>query len=337
MVSRSSMTSPSTLDELRRLLTAGRELTLDELKNQLGVSRRHVRRLIKQLREEGIDVKERHEGRLKRFYLAAEDQAPPSASVPLTESQLLALSVAAEAAQSMLHGTPLADPLDEAVEKIVGASAGRVVTFEPERTPANWHFTPTGESRIDPDIFGTLTRAVRACEMLTIDYHAASSGRTSRGRRVNPYLIARIGSTWLLTAYCHESQRVLEFSIAAIESARGAGSYFQRPADFHPDLHYRDRFGAMNGDEVHVVRLHVDADKAAHFHNKTYHPTQQIERTLPDGSLLVSYEVAGLEEIAAFVRSWGPGVTALAPEVLRRRVQSDLRTALARYENGGTA
>jgi predicted DNA-binding transcriptional regulator YafY len=207
-----------------------------------------------------------------------------------------------------------------------------VVTFEPERTPANWHFTPTGESRIDPDIFGTLTRAVRACKTLAIDYHAASSGRTTRGRRVNPYLIARVGSTWLLTAYCHESQRVLEFSIAAIESARGAASYFQRPADFDPDLHYRDRFGAMNGDEVHVVRLQVDADKAPHFQNKSYHPTQQIERTLLDGSLLVSYEVAGLKEIAAFVRSWGPHIRAIAPDELVSQILEDFRMTFHAYD-----
>jgi predicted DNA-binding transcriptional regulator YafY len=330
------MTAPSTLIELRRLLTAGRELTLDELGNQLGVSRRHVRRLIKRLRSDGLDVKERREGRLKRFYLAAEDLSHPSASVSLTESQLLALSVAAEAAQSILHSTPLAEPLNEAIEKIVGASAGHVITFEPERTPANWHFMPSGESRIDPDIFGTITRAVRTCETLKIDYHAVSSGRTSRGRRVNPYLIARIGRTWLLTAYCHESQRALEFSIAAIESAEGTDRYFRRPSDFDPSLHYRDRFGAMNSAEVHVARLQVNSDKSAHFHNKTYHPTQQIERTLHNGDVIVSFEVAGLEEIAAFVRSWGPDVTAIAPEALTRRVRSDLQSTLALYDEAAS-
>jgi predicted DNA-binding transcriptional regulator YafY len=241
--------------------------------------------------------------------------------------------VAADAAQAVLDQTPLSNPLNSAIDKVLGATSRHVVTFEPEHTPAHWHFTLNGESHIDPDIFAFLTRAVRSCETVSIDYHAASSGRFSEDRPVDPYLIARIGSTWLLTAYCHDRRRVLEFSIAAIESARGTGSYFRRPSDFDPDLHYRDRFSAMNGEEVYIVRLSVDANKAIHFQNKTYHPTQQIERTRPDGSLIVSYEVAGLDEIAAFVRSWGPSVTVMDPDALADRIQKTFRRALRAYDS----
>jgi predicted DNA-binding transcriptional regulator YafY len=328
------MSPSSTVHALYRLLNTGRHFTLDELSDELEVSRRHVRRLFKELGAEGLSIRSQRNGRVKEFFLAPEDQSPPSAAVDLTESELLALSVAADAAQTVLDRTPFAAPLDSAIDKVLGATTRHVVTFEPEHTPAHWHFTINGESHIDPDIFQLLTRAVRACETVSIDYHASSSGRFSEDRHIDPYLIARVGSAWLLTAYCHDRQRVLEFAIAAIESARGTGSYFKRPADFDPDLHYRDRFGAMNGDEVHVVRLHVDAEKAAHFQNKMYHPTQQIERTLPDGSLIASYEVAGLEEIAAFVRSWGPFVKAIAPNELADRIRKDLRLALHAYDSG---
>jgi predicted DNA-binding transcriptional regulator YafY len=328
------MRPSSTVYTLHRLLNTGRSFTLDDLSNELDVSRRHVRRLINKLGSKGFSIRSQRNGRVKEFFLAAEDLSPPSAAVDLTESELLALSVAADAAQAVLEQTPLADPLDSAIDKVLGATSRDVVTFEPENTPAHWHFTLNGESHFDPDIFAFLTRAVRACETVSIDYHAASSDRFSEDRHIDPYLIARVGSTWLLTAYCHDRQRILEFSIAAIESARGTGSYFQRPRDFDPDLHYRDRFGAMNDEEVYVVRLNVNAEKAIHFQNKTYHPTQQVECTRPDGSLIVSYEVAGLDEIAAFVRSWGPFVTAIDPDALADRIRKDFRLALHAYDSG---
>lgn len=330
------MSPDSTLHALHRLLNAGRSFTLDELSAELDVSRRQVRRLLKKLGNKGLSVLSRRRGRVKEFYLAAEDQTPECAAVDLTESELLALSVAAEAAEAALQETPLAEPLHRAMNKVFDASADYVVTFEPERTPAHWHFTPHGKSHIDPDIFTLLAQAVRACETVTIDYHAASSDRVTRDRRVDPYLIARVGATWLLTAYCHDSRRVLEFSIAAVESARSTDTYFERPDDFDPDMYYRDRFAAMANETVHVVRVIVAAEKAIHFQNKTYHPTQQIESTLPNGDLVVSYEVSGLEEIAAFIRSWGPFVRALHPEELANRIQNDFRLALQAYNTGSS-
>jgi len=326
------MSPTSTLHTLYRLLNTGRSFTLDELSTELDVSRRHVRRLLKGLGDEGLSVLSRREGRMKEFYLAAEDQTPERAAIELTESELLALSVAAEAAEAALQETPLTAPLHRAMDKVLDASSDYVVTFEPERTPAHWHFTPHGKSRIDPETFTLLAHAVRACETVAIDYHAASSNRVTTSRRVDPYLIARVGATWLLTAYCHDSQRVLEFSIAAVESAQSTGTYFQRPEGFDPDLYYRDRFGAMGDEDVHVVRIKVDAEKAVHFRNKTYHPTQQIEDTLPGGNLIISYEVAGLEEIAAFVRSWGPHVQVISPNELAYRIRRDFRLALQAYD-----
>jgi predicted DNA-binding transcriptional regulator YafY len=326
------MPSEPTISRLRTLLNTGKEFTLDELSDQLEISRRHVRRLINEMRSEGLTVTERREGLTKRFYLAAEDRARHTTPVDLRESELLALSVAVEAARSALSETPLAAPLQEAADKIMSSSPARVITFEPERTPLQWHFAAGAKPQIDPDIFAMLTQAVRACETVAIDYVAASSGRRSTDRRIDPYLVARVGSTWLLTARCHESRRVLDFSIAAVEAAQPTGRYFQRPQDFDPELHYRDRFRALDGAEVHIVRLQVREEKAPHFRNKTYHPTQQIERTLDSGDIIVSYEVSGLDEIAAFVRAWGPDVTVLAPPALSRRIQRDLHAALEAYQ-----
>jgi predicted DNA-binding transcriptional regulator YafY len=314
---------------LHSLLNNGSQPTIDELRRQLEItSDRHIRRLIAELRTRGINVMERREGRHKRFYLHTRDRQAEVPVLGLTERELLALTVAAEAARAVLDATPLGEPLRSAAARLHEHAGRQVLSFEPELAENQWHFGTSAPGPVDPAIFDTVTCAVRDCEALRIDYHAASSGRHSKDRLVDPYVVAVRSGSWLMAAFCHESGLVRDFALGGISRAEPTDTYFLRPADFDAALHYRDRFGAVGGAEVEEVRLLVSTDKAAYFRRKMYHPTQQIEEDTADG-LVVSYEVAGLEEIAAFVRSWGPDVAVLAPSALAERIRCDAEQTLA--------
>lgn len=47
--------------------------------------------------------------------------------------------------------------------------------------------------------------------------------------------------------------------------------------------------------------------------------------------MVVSYDVRGLEEISAWIRSWGPKVRVVEPEVLAERIAKEARQTAARY------
>jgi len=90
----------------------------------------------------------------------------------------------------------------------------------------------------------------------------------------------------------------------------------------------------MDCDEGRRVRLLVERNRAPHFERKEYHCTQVIEETpeeRSDGRMVVSYEVAGLDEVRAWIRSWGPGVKVLAPKKLAMQVAADAAAMQARY------
>jgi predicted DNA-binding transcriptional regulator YafY len=78
------------------------------------------------------------------------------------------------------------------------------------------------------------------------------------------------------------------------------------------------------------VRLLFDADVAEHVKRKVYHPSQELEER-EDGSVELSFEVAGLKDVRAWVRSWGPSVKVLEPERLARDVAADARAMMQRY------
>ncbi len=324
--------SNDTKDTLRRLLSQGREMTLDTMSRRLGVSRRQVRRVIKELKEGGWKIRERWEEGTKRFSMDPQDHTLESRPIELRERELQALTVAASAAQATLHPTPFDNDLQDAVAKLL-EGAGPVYSFEPEFQEKVWHFDAGAASNIDPEIFWTVVRAANGQEVLAIDYYAASSGEYSSARKVNPLVIAEQDGSWLMAAYCHQKQRVLDFSLSAIEAADPTGEGFDRPSDFDRLSHFEGRFSALKGEEKREVVLQVDTDKAEYFRRKTYH-LSQIEEKMENGDLKVSYVVSNLDDLAAFIRSWGPHVKVLQPKSLAERIETDLEEALQIYRNG---
>ena len=66
------------------------------------------------------------------------------------------------------------------------------------------------------------------------------------------------------------------------------------------------------------VRFH-DAEAARRALETRWHPSQR-EQTLPDASVEMTFEVAGLLEITPWILTWGDTVEVLEPVELRDRL-----------------
>ena len=323
--------SLDTLTRLHRMLDEGAQPSLADIYGRFGVTERHARRLIRQLREDGVPVQERRDGRIKRFFLAPEHRQVVIRGFEFDEEEMLALAVAAEAAKAELGATPLEAPLGRAFGKLLDELAPEAFTFEMEDLPGHWHFGASALSHIDPHIFKTLQQAIHENRSVRIDYHTASTGGFSKDREIDPLQFARYRGSWLVIAYCHTRRDLRDFSLAGIERIEPGEMFFSPPDGFDPDTYFRDRFGALAGGAVYEVRLLVEPDRAAYFKRKDYHRTQMIEEKWDDGHLVVSYEVAGLQEIRSFVQSWGVGVTVLEPPELVAMVAEEAKVLAGRY------
>ncbi len=322
------------LNHLRRLLDEGAEPSLHDICAKLDItSKRHARRLLSRLRDNGVPVQERRDGRIKRFYLAPEHRQAAVRGFEFDEEEMLALAVAAEAAKAALETTPLEAPLERAFDKLLQELAPEAYTFEMEQQHGHWHFESSRLSHIDPAVFKALQQAINENRSVRIDYHTASTGEFSRGRMIDPLQFARHGGSWMVVAYCHTRRALRDFSLAGIERVALCDAFFSPPRGFDPDTYFRDRFGALAGGEVYEVRLLVEPDRAVYFERKDYHRTQMIEEKRDDGCLVVSYEVAGLQEIRSFVQSWGIGVTVLEPPELIEIVAREAREVAGRYRD----
>jgi predicted DNA-binding transcriptional regulator YafY len=329
-------------EALRRRLDRDARPTKAEAARALGVTPRQVARIVEGLRAAGVPVRQEPDpadGRRLRYFLDAEHQRRGLHLNQLDEAEILALTVAAEAARSALRGTPLQAPMDRAFVALLDAAGEAqdgdgVFSFDPEAEPDRWHFG--GHAQLpDAAVFAALRKAASQGYRVRIDYTDAK-GRRSDGRTVSPLGFGRVRGGWVLVAYCHVRKALREFALPAVSHVAPLSEPALRPEGFSLRRYFARRFGALEGGEPVEVRLRVAPDRAVYFLRRRYHPSQAVSEA-EDGGLVVEYRVPGgeaLDEVRAFVASWGPYVVAEAPSELAERLAEDARRTAAAYGDG---
>lgn len=332
----------NTRSELLTTLAARPGQSQRELAQRTGASTRTVRRHLGVLVGEGL-VRFDEDGSAHRYALTERAQASQSALPVFSEGEVEALSVAIEAAGSLLASTPLGRSLESAARKLRREWERTVILFDAESEPGKWSFDgAAGGASVpaEPAVFDALLHAARAGEVVRASYYTASRGVLTHGRRLAPLGFLVRGGAWMVAAVDLDSRSsplpVKDFALPGFRTVEVTGEIAAAPAGFDLEDHGRDRFGALDG-EVEEVRLIVEAEAAAAFRRKQYSPTQQIEQERADGRLVVSFEVSGLDAVRAWVLSWGGKVRVVAPESLVSAVREAHRRGLDRYEEGDDA
>lgn len=315
-------------EQLLRLLNAGSAYTYAQAASTLNVSERTVQRCIDRIREEGtvIDYKSRR----PVVFFIPEEHRQHGVMINLSEEEILALTVAADASQGTLHRTPLGPALKRAIDKLLEEMPNELIPIEAEDSEMYWHFSGNPASEIDPEVFRELVTDIRDCNGILVDYQSASGRRPRTDRPLDPYALAVQGGSWLLVAWCHWNKAFRDFSISAISNVRRTGTIFLRREEFDLGHHFQGRFRAVGGNTTHIVRLRVEADRITYFNRKRYHPSQEVH-VMPDGTATVEYTVSGLEDIRSFAQSWGNGITVLEPPELVAVMRAQANELADRY------
>jgi predicted DNA-binding transcriptional regulator YafY len=334
------MNAAPPLERFRALLEK-RPHTTEELKRAMDVGERQIRRYKEKLAEAGLTVhSERRSGGGVAYFIAGEDARQERPALALADAEVLALVVALRAGRSILGTTPLAPTLSQAQRTLHRHLAPTVDWIDLEERDGRWHFRAVAQTRIDPDAFRLLLRAVEHEQTVWLDYQKHGKPLDC-GRRVDPHGFGVVGNSFVVVAWCHRKQAFRDFSLARVRAARphppgspeAPAAHFQRQPGF--DLaRYFDQFGAFSpdSDEPYVVRLRVEKRCAPYFREREYHASQDIEHEAEDGSLLVSFEALGnLDELRTFVQGWGTGVTVLEPPKLVALLRREAETLAARY------
>jgi len=148
-------------------------------------------------------------------------------------------------------------------------------------------------------------------------------------RKVDPYKVWFYDGTIYLIGHCHLREEVRMFVLDRIKMLKVTDERFTIPKDFSLDDFMRHSFKVMH-DELYTVRVRISPGWARWVGEKIWHESQKITK-LPNGSLEMTFRVAGLDEIKRWILSFGPEAQVLEPERLKDIVRKDLSRNLALY------
>jgi predicted DNA-binding transcriptional regulator YafY len=103
-----------------------------------------------------------------------------------------------------------------------------------------------------------------------------------------------------------------------------------RPLRERLDDFMRNSFKVMH-DELHTVKVRISPCWARWVGEKIWHESQKLVK-LSDGSLEMTFRVAGLDEIKRWILSFGPEAEVIEPRSFRETVQNELLATLHYYQ-----
>lgn len=184
------------------------------------------------------------------------------------------------------------------------------------------------------DVYGTMLNAIARRRALRCSYESpARRGRVDQDGEVftfRPYCLFWGQRAWYAVGHHSGHNEVRQLKLNRFIRLEQTQTPYAIPDDFSLKTFHGKAWRMMRGDRLYKVELHFDADFAETVTDTHWHDTQEVE-WLDDGSILIRFEVAGLDEIVWWVLSMGPHCVVRKPRELAERVRLLAQQTAARY------
>lgn len=310
---------------LQRLAHSRYGAGLDALAHELECTRRTVYRDLEALLLAGFPVvSDRRDGKVYYRFL----ETFRLGDVPFTSDEILALAFSEDLLRT-LEGTVFHDSVQSALAKIRAALSPAMTAY----------LAQLGQSfRVLPgphksyarfrETIQQLNDAVLQHETVRVRYRTGGTGAPS-SRDLDPYRVWYRNGGLYVVGLDHRSGELRTFAVDRISALSKTARHFEPRADFDFDAYVGASFGVMH-EPATRVRIRFERPWATYVEERTWHPSQTLER-VAGGGLELTMEVGGAAEIRSWVLSFGAGAEVIEPASLRADVAQELDRARARY------
>jgi predicted DNA-binding transcriptional regulator YafY len=304
-------------------------LTLDEMAQSLGVTRRTVERLrnkLDHITSGGLTVTTDDANR-KRWALSV-GRLSALATPNLEELAELKLAIASLRRQGAereadvlgqlalkLESTmprPTLRRLEPDIEALLEASGSLV--------------RPGPRISIDPPVIAAIRRAILESKQVRLSYRRRDTNQLSRPV-LCPYGLLTGSRGYLVGFNPHpEVQAYRLYALSNVEVVEVLDQAFTRDPAFDLQRFAARSFGVFWDGKQYEVEWRFKPSAAEDARRFLFHP-DQVVTNLPDGSVLIQFTASGLTEMAWHLFRWGEHVEILKPDDLKQRYRECLQEA----------
>lgn len=312
---------------LRQIEGTPRELTAAEIADLGGISLRTAYRDLEGLQLSGFPLYAEKEGSGQRwkFVESYRFKVPP----PFTFTELMSLHLCRDLFK-MFTGTASYESLESLFEKIRCTLPPQALSYL-DRMQSIFHMSmrPYKDYEKHGEIINQVNQAATECRCIEMAYQPLRC-ETETVRKFNPDKVWFFDGTIYLIGFCHLREEVRTFVLDRIKMLRSTDETFEVPADFDLAQYMRHSFKVMQ-DRLYEVKIRISPAWSKYVGEKIWHESQRM-RKCKDGSLEITFHVAGLDEIKQWVMGLGSEAYVVAPGELKDLIKDDLKKTLTQYE-----
>jgi len=311
---------------IREMLDCQSSVSIAELMETFGVSRRTVYNDLRALEDAGVPIyaDPARDGRWTMTYTAKRQ------TLTLTVAQILSMGVARQVL-SFLQGTDLYGELETVIARMSKGLAPEHARFldELRRKIAIVHFGAKRYTEKE-DVLNELVSCLLYNDAAEISYRPPGKG--VRKHEIEPLSLLVYSEALYLIASSRTRGARRIFAVDRITRAqRLRGQRFDYPADFDPQDVFDGAFGiTLDAGEPEDVELLLDADQAPYIQERTWHPSQRFEPE-SDGRTRMRLRVRDSFELVQWILGRIRSAEVVRPARLRETVRETLAAALARH------
>ncbi|MCS7215978.1 MAG: WYL domain-containing protein, partial [Thermodesulfovibrio sp.] len=185
-------------------------------------------------------------------------------------------------------------------------------------------------AQYDSEVFRIVMEALTNQRTLKIVYESTQTRKVTE-REIDPYELYFHDGEWLAYSYCHLRKGYRWFALDGIRQIELTDKNFIKPDDFSLEKQLEKSFYILEAYPV-VVKVRFLPEIAHKIkRKKRFHKIEQREE-LQDGSILITFEVAGLLEIKRWLYTFIPHFEVIEPEELRDMIKRELEIIIEKIK-----
>ncbi|QDT13614.1 helix-turn-helix transcriptional regulator [Planctomycetes bacterium K23_9] len=312
---------------LLRLLSSRRlGVTADELKSELAVSLKTVRRDLVRLQEVGFPLSVSIEDHNRQRWKLDGDSITGAA---LAFDEAYALVLLAGSLGSLAN-TPIGQAAQSAVKKLRSGLSENVIRYCDRYGQMMSLMHPRSVDYSDKsDLIDELIRGHEERKNVFIAYHSRSSTE-SLTYPISPYAFRRYQNALYVIGYSEQHSEVRLFKLDRISDASISEFPFVMPSHAEIEDHFKDSIGIFGGNPV-VVQIRFSPGAARAVQESKWHDSQQLA-TNADGSVTAMYRIAINPELHGWILSFGADAKVLSPPSLADEIRTQSLQIARQYQ-----
>jgi predicted DNA-binding transcriptional regulator YafY len=197
-------------------------------------------------------------------------------------------------------------------------------------------FVSLAQSSNEPtaDVYGSMRDAIIHRRALECKYESSSPKKSGDAEvfRFDPYALYFGQRAWYVVGFHHRRKEIRTLKLSRFTRCKSNDKPYFIPDDFSLDRHFGQAWRMMPSGTIHDIKLHFDAAFAETVADTHWHDSQEVQ-WLDDGSIHLSFQVDGVDEIIWWILSYGPHCRVIKPPELVKRIRKLQKSAAEQYRH----